>query len=44
VLTQSFEDGELIRERLLESMERRDLDPAAFEPPSGYRRTTMALP
>lgn len=41
VVTRSFEDGELESEAVLRSVTERDLDPAAFEPPEGYRLKTM---
>jgi len=42
VVTQEFgEDGSLEDESTLRSSKRRTLDPAEFEPPSGYKRRTM---
>lgn len=42
VVTNEFgEDGSLDSESTLRSFEERDLDPDAFEPPSGYRLRTM---
>ena len=42
VVTREFDDdGDLESESTLRSVRRRRLDPAAFEPPSGYRRMSM---
>ena len=41
VVTRKFEDGELEDESWLRSSKRRRLDPAEFEPPSGYKRRQM---
>ncbi len=41
VVSRSFEDGELESESVLKSARRQNLDPAAFEPPSGYKRMSM---
>ena len=42
VVTKEFnDDGSLDSESHLRSAERRDLDPADFEPPSGYKRRSM---
>ena len=37
VVGEEFEDGENVEGWSLESITERDLDPDAFEPPSGYR-------
>ncbi|MDH3785218.1 MAG: hypothetical protein OEV00_07800 [Acidobacteriota bacterium] len=44
VVTRAFEGGELQSETVLESVTERDMDPDAFEPPSGYKRQTMGMP
>ncbi len=41
VVGHSYEDGELDEEWTLKSAKRRTLDPADFEPPSGYKRRSM---
>ncbi len=41
VLSHSFEDGELDEKWALRRAKRRTIDPAEFEPPSGYKRQTM---
>ncbi len=41
VVTREFEGGELESESVLRSATRRALDPAEFEPPSGYKRRSM---
>ena len=41
VYSRSFEDGDLESESTLKSARRQRLDPAAFEPPSGYKRMSM---
>lgn len=41
VVTREFEDGRLDSEATLTSTARRDLDPAAFEPPPGYEKRQM---
>ena len=42
VVTRAFgEDGELDNESLLRSARRQEIDPSAFEPPSGYKRMSM---
>ncbi len=42
VITREFgDDGQLEDESTLRSATRRDLDPDAFEPPSGYKRRSM---
>ncbi len=41
VVTREFDDGELESESVLRSAKRQTLDPAEFEPPSGYKRRTM---
>lgn len=42
VLTREFgDDGSLTGESILRSAKRQSLDPAAFEPPSGYKRQEM---
>ena len=41
VVTRSYEDGDLESESTLKSARRQRLDPAAFEPPSGYKRRSM---
>ena len=42
VVTRDFDDkGELTSESVLRSSERRELNPADFEPPAGYKRQTM---
>ncbi len=44
VSTKSFDNGRLSNETTLRSSRRQTLDPAAFEPPSGYKRQTMGGP
>ncbi len=41
VVTRNFDGGELESETTLRSARRRTIDPAAFEPPSGYKRQAM---
>ncbi len=41
VVVESFEDGVLDEDWTLRSSTRRTLDPAEFEPPSGYKRRSM---
>ena len=41
VIVREFENGRLEGESTLRSAQRRTLDPAAFEPPSGYKRMSM---
>lgn len=41
VVTREFENGELESESFLRSANERDLDPADFEPPAGYKLRTM---
>ena len=41
VVSRRFQDGGLESEAVLRSAQRQQLDPAAFEPPSGYRRMSM---
>ena len=41
VISRDFEDGDLESESVLKSARRQRLDPAAFEPPSGYKRMSM---
>ena len=42
VVTEEFdEDGNKTGDTSLRSSKRRTLDPAAFEPPSGYKRMSM---
>ncbi len=44
VSTRSFDNGRLTNETTLRSSRRQAIDPAAFEPPSGYRKQTMGRP
>lgn len=44
VSTKSFENGRLSEETTLRSSRRQAIDPAAFEPPSRYKRQTMGRP
>ncbi|WP_456429981.1 hypothetical protein [Rhodocaloribacter sp.] len=41
VVTRDFEGGDLESEAVLRSARRRTVDPAEFEPPSGYKRQSM---
>jgi len=41
VVTRDFKGGELESESVLQSVTQRDLDPADFEPPAGYKRRSM---
>ena len=41
VSTRSFDNGRLTDESTFKSARRQTLDPAAFEPPSGYKRQSM---
>lgn len=41
IVTRYFSDEELTMESAFRSAQRRTLDPAAFEPPSGYKRQEM---
>jgi hypothetical protein len=41
VVTRDFDDGDLDSEAVLKSARRRTIDPAEFEPPSGYKRQSM---
>ena len=44
VSTKSFDNGRLSHETTLRSSRRQAIDPAAFEPPPGYKRQTMGRP
>ena len=44
VSTKSFDNGRLSDETTLRSSRRQAIDPAAFEPPPGYKRQTMGTP